>query len=399
MINIITNKITIILVSRTFSHICKCSMMSSRCIYAMRAMYHGLNALTNSNVMEQTNKKNHTALAKSLVDYSMDKTQGVPQHKESMLTHIISHRFQSAEIFDVMQENYLPILKYESNVLIDPRFTKELYTIKVFHDYFKDDIDWILATNDARAANFPHQTQTNQDWWVNLKIMSKIDKMFGLKTDPISYKVVPHDEKAGTGMFDHTTRGTLGILSYDTPTNQIVQITKKAITSDDIIDFNKNRLRGIVTTMETDRIDSTFCKDIIEKHKANFNTVNKAKFQDVINAHDACQQDLWSNIHLNDNYKRSISFVFFDPHSVNCTVDDMPKVNAFRNRFITLLPDRLYNLDKKSDLHLVERAALQAYKEEVDPLIIQKLMFLQNNGVIFNNNFLQILFTMSKLSP
>jgi hypothetical protein len=94
----------------------------------------------------------------------------------------------------------------------------------------------MYATGDARPATFPHQKQSNQDLWVNVKTKNSygdlIDNLIGLK-----HKVVPQDEKAGSGMFNHSTRGTIGLLNYDSQNNNI-QMTSNPINSQDLVDYN-----------------------------------------------------------------------------------------------------------------------------------------------------------------
>ena len=53
---------------------------------------------------------------------------------------------------------------------------------------------------------------------------------------------------------------------------------------------------------------------------------------------------------------------------------------------MSFLPDRLYNLDKKGN------RMLMAYRDTVDPEIIAKFQYLQNNvGLSFTNNFSEMI--------
>ena len=76
---------------------------------------------------------------------------------------------------------------------IDFSFIKELPVIQEYYNNFHNNIDWLIA----RPANFTHQKQSNQNWWVDLKTNpgKALDKVMG-----IQYKVVPRDKKGYKGM-------------------------------------------------------------------------------------------------------------------------------------------------------------------------------------------------------
>jgi hypothetical protein len=62
---------------------------------------------------------------------------------------------------------------------------------------------------------------------------------------------------------------------------------------------------------------------------------------------------------------------------------------AFESRMVSLLGDRLYNLDRPQDRRDVSKSMILAYRETVDPYIIQKLQHLHYNvGVALNPHFI-----------
>lgn len=65
-------------------------------------------------------------------------------------------------------------------------------------------------TIDAKPGNFPHQTQTNQDFWVCLKANFTFNN--------VKFRNTYQDEKSGMDMLKHSTRGSLGLLTYDSTT-------------------------------------------------------------------------------------------------------------------------------------------------------------------------------------
>jgi hypothetical protein len=235
-----TTRTTLCTIPR-LTHIVKRGMLSSKSVQVARAAYYCLNSLTNPQVMDKTSKNSQTTLAESLVDLSLDHTKGVVQHKTTILKHISNHRFASDDFY-AYYRTYNPKFKWEPNTHTDIRILNELPIIHEYSTKFDYNIDWVLATADSRAASFPHQIQSNQDFWVMLST--------GLnKTLNFGYKCVPQDEKSGMDMFKHTTRGSLGLLTYDQDGNN-VQVSREPAMS--LIEFNTKRLRDIRQGLEGD---------------------------------------------------------------------------------------------------------------------------------------------------
>jgi hypothetical protein len=367
-----TTRTTLCTIPR-LTHIVKRGMLSSKSVQVARAAYYCLNSLTNPQVMDKTSKNSQTTLAESLVDLSLDHTKGVVQHKTTILKHISNHRFASDDFY-AYYRTYNPKFKWEPNTHTDIRILNELPIIHEYSTKFDYNIDWVLATADSRAASFPHQIQSNQDFWVN--VMTKVDKSMGLGT----HKVVPQDEKSGMDMFKHSTRGSLGLLTYDQQSTN-VQITNKPILITDLIPYNRRRLHSINAGLDSDKVDYPY-KPILDKCEAYLNNKNKSIYE----IHNNIQDELWTGLQCHPLYNRSISFIFIKQvvYSPLTETED-----AFRNHFVSLLGDKMYDLNSRQDCRDVYKAMLIAYKTQVDSKVIDKLYHLHHQaGITLNTHFL-----------
>lgn len=106
--------------------------------------------------------------------------------------------------------------------------------MKEYISRFKNELESVHATLDT-------------------EIMVKI-----LKVKKITYQ----DDKSGMGMFKHSSKGSISVLSYDSSGNN-VQITSKPITITDIIKHNKNNLNKLKIALTNDGINkNTMMKNL-----------------------------------------------------------------------------------------------------------------------------------------
>jgi hypothetical protein len=177
------------------------SMMSGTSLHAARAAYHCAAVLVNTEMVDQITSLNYKPFVKPLIALSVDHQKGVPQHKTSLIKHALSQKFPSEDFFESFHQlENVPKVHWEPHTSVDVRVLNELPVLHTYYTHHHNDLDWVIATCDARPANFPHQIQTNQDFWVG--IIPKIDRAMGL-----SIKCVPQDEKSGMDMLRHTLEG------------------------------------------------------------------------------------------------------------------------------------------------------------------------------------------------
>jgi|SRR3978361_58906 len=353
-------------------HISKRHMLN-RSAYAARAAYHCLKTITSNSVLDDTTKKNKKPLIEEVANLSLDHQKGLPQHKTTLLKHIINDKFPIEDYYHIKKLQEWPQIQFEPNVTIDFRVLNELPVVEEYLHQFNSSVEKLLVTGDSLPGEFSHQKQSNQDFWVTIKTIA--DRSMGL-----GIKHIPHDEKSGKGMFTHTTRGTLGLITYDN--NTPIPFTTGNM---DLLRYNLDRLDSIHATLDPTLQKNT--KLLFNDFKSRLNALNENDHQKIILLNDEIQNALWNSLHCNPSYSRSISFVFtknmqYEPLS--------PSEQAFADKFISLLGDKFYSLDKTGDRRLIFRAMLIAYKETIDPQVISKLEYLQKGIEIgFNIHFLQ----------
>ena len=372
-------------------------MMSSRGLpYAARAAYHGLVALTTKSVLDQTTPQNHTALAQELAVYSINDQAGIPQLKTTIIKHMLSNKFRLQDFYSIAQlQQYSNLMKTQPhhtgtvNLYTDSRTLNELPTILEYIKRFHSNLEWVIATGDSVASNFPFQQQSNQDFWVMVKgSLEQKNRALALKLfemgneETVHYKCVPQDEKSGMDMFKRSTRGTLGYLTYDS--NGVVPFTTIAV---DLKNYNVNRLYSIEQALKADGLWGYYKKGVLH-YMDQFKNIDGTKVHDVRMLHEELQHYLWTELQIDPLFQRSISFIFTKHVEYESSSE---KALRFKTKFISLLEEQhTYNLDKRGDFRKVYCAMLRAYRETIDPDILSKIQHLQFKGKVeFNVHFLE----------
>ena len=275
-------------------------MMSSRCLHAGRAVYFGLQALTNDNVMKTSKQNTHEEIAKGLGKYALDYTQGIPQQKEAFMTHLMVKKFKTEHIYASLKD-IIPCLTY-NEMLVDSRVLKEIPVFLELYLKYTEDILNIHLTGDECNAYLGFKKQTNPDLLVTIKT----------NEDNFKTKVISLDEKGGMGMFDKSTQGSLGLIAHDSHYKNI-QVTSKEITGETLIKYNQKRLNGIQDGLKYDKLDIKPYLPIFNKYRPILNeALDKypTDFPKVITLHDTIQKELWSQIQCHPDYNRSVSLLF-----------------------------------------------------------------------------------------
>jgi hypothetical protein len=339
--------------------------------------------------MATTTKTNNNALMENLVELSINHNMGVIQHKSAFIRHLITHRFEGPIMYGLfgsrIQINNIVCVPGNT----DSRIINEFPVIQEYYQQFKPRITSIQANIDNQVGNFYAQKQTNQDFWVNIRT--------AFDNATIPKLIRPHDEKSGMGMFKHATRGTVGLLTYDTATEENIQIMSDTFTLNNLLDLDKKHLLSVINSMVHDNI---FDKDIhnpFKKQAENILNNSGSSFIEKQQAHRDYQQFMWDNFHTNPSYPRSISFIFPVVVDYNNPSEQDPRFGNFSEKFISLLGDKLYDLNKRGDCEAISKAMMVAYKDTVDPKIIEKLQHLQHTAnITFNSKFLEDLASMIK---
>ena len=155
-----------------------------------------------------------------------------------------------------------------------------------------------------KGLAFVVQKQSNQDFWVSVK--TKASQVFNNLLSMVRRSGhIPQDEKSGTGMFQSATRRTIGLLTYDSATNQNIQIMSEIYSLEQLIEIDRLNLRMIKSRLDYDKIDNNF-GNILQGAKYILNQKNKST-EDM---HNEYLHYMWENIQINPSYNRSVSFIF-----------------------------------------------------------------------------------------
>jgi hypothetical protein len=325
---------------------------------------------------------------KALVAFSLDDTKGVVQHKSTIRKHMINHKFYADDFFVPFSTLHdVPKFTWVPDARTDVRVLNEIRVIYEYYQTYHESIVSIEATMDMIPGNFTHQVQTNQDYLIKLFTFGNV-----------KFRHTYQDEKSGMDMFRHSTRGSIGLLTYDSATGANVQMTRDPITPEKLIEYNSKRLSGITEGLKNDGIlNESFNLVLGQCHTRvkSFDNIDLKNPQDIFDMHNGIQQELFHKIQRHPAYNRSISFIFTKHVEYPSYLD--PEFEAFAVRFKSLLGATMYDLDSSQDRKDIFKAMLIAYKTEVDPKVLEKLQYLQHGaGISFNVHFLQDIATLIK---
>jgi len=263
----------------TYVSFFKRTMISSRCMYAARAMYHAALLISNTDTINKLNKTNLEPLVNEMVQYALDDNKGIIQQKTTIFKHLSNQKFHGELFYEsFINQMKTTVVKYEPHVSVDVRTLNELKSLELYIKYFGKDVEWIYATLDNRSANFPYAQQTNPDFWVY------INKLLG-------FKGTYQDDKSGMDMLKHSSKGSIGVLTYNEE-GQNLQMTSNPITITDLISYNKTRLNKLLLVLQSQSIN----QELLDEARSIQNNMQGKSFEEVSNLHNDIQNILWRQI-------------------------------------------------------------------------------------------------------
>jgi len=350
------------------AHVIKRTMINSRCLHAAKAAYYCLSTISNDQVLHNTTKENKKPLVNSLLHYAMNHDNGIIQHKSKLTNHVLNHQFSANDFYESYQHLW-PNAKvtYVPEQQVKMHAMAEIPVLHQYHDTFGPDLIKTVSTFDSIKTEFPNQHQPNPDFLVY------IDRAMGL-----GKRATYQDEKAGVEMIRHSTRGSIGILTFDSE-GKIVPFTTEDLTLKKFYNTSSN---GITAGLKNDGLFDLFKSEISSLDLYKTNSTN-----DFIN-HQKYQQFIWNTFQSNPSYNRSVSFIF-DVHLKDLPINSETK--AFAADFCgALVSNHCYNLDKRQDCRDITKAMIFAYSKNYDPNLIKKLQYLQYDcNIEFNRKFLE----------
>ena len=356
--------------------------MLSRTYYMARTAYHVTTALLNNDMINQLKKDNHTPLVHALSDLALDPEKGIDQLKTSLCNHMIAETFLASDYYSKIPKQ---IGNTSINIIdakVSPNAMKEVAVVPKFTSRFGNEIINFQVNNDSIKGNFPNQKQTNHDFWLTLKssLCPSIYKRHG-----VDNVLRPQDEKAGAAMFENTTRGHIGVVYFD-KNFQNYQFMPTIVTKDTILEFNKNRIRGIRSVLKTDAVDPNIFDKKINYVASMVDAMKEMSIENIIELHTKIDEYLWVNIQCDPRFTRSISFVMADRLDLPLLLNKGPE---FEKEFLSKLSREIYNLDKIGERKEFFNKLFSTYFNTVDRKTGAKLEYLEKNiGLKFNSHFL-----------
>ena len=353
-------------------------MFNSRCLYAARTAYHCLKIITEPTMLDKISSENHTAFNKELGLFALNTTLGTPQHKKAILGHMLNYPMNAKTMYDLSKY----ATKIITNEPIGPsaHILTELPVCEAFLDRYSSDVLSVTITSDTIPLIVDGQKQTNFDYLT--KITTNLDRMLGLSQRPETLTRI-QDCKDGSSIFKHSTRGSMGIVTFD-KNGKNIQTTPYPILETDLKLFNENRLKYLSIYLKRNQLLSYFSNSINQCYKE----LNSTK--SIFDINLAIENILWHDIQRHPKFPRSISFVFLQK------VDFVTNSSNFEQSLINSLSslrdaNKPYSLDKKGDAKEFYAILLKTYYKEVDKNIYKNLLFLQQFGIKFNSTFNEVL--------
>lgn len=359
-------------IKETYYRIQKRTMINSRCFVTAKTAFNCLSTLTSKDILDTTTTDNQTSFNTSIGKITLNSLLGTPQHKRAILGHMLNHKLNTKTLYSLSAHNDL--IKTTEAGGPGSHIITELATSEAYLTRFRDCIKEYEVTSDTKTiTDVDGQKQTNFDFIVSI---------LGLKQKN-NFVTRIQDCKEGGGILRHSTRGSIGIITFDKNGNNI-QTTPTIIDESMLLSYNRKRLESLEIFLETKKIQDIFIDTIIKCKKE----LNSGK--SIFDINKTIEDILWNEVQRNPVFPRSVSFVFLQKVDFDTSTHDVSsqlRLNLDPSRN-ALKP---YNLDKKGDMKEYYTILLKVYKKEVDPLIYDKLKYLQLSGIQFNTFFLDIL--------
>lgn len=356
-------------------------MFNSRCFVTLSTVIHCLKTITQEKILDSTTPTNFKTFDESLGLLALNYSLGTPQHKRSCLSHMLNHKLNVKTLYELSKHQDV-IVTYEPEGPSLNTIT-ELPVAETFLDYFKKDVKNFIVTSDTITTKESWTKQSNNDYQVT--ITSKLDRLLCIKR--------LHDCKEGTGIFKHTTRGSLGIITFD-GNNNVIQTTSNLINASTLIRYNHERLNGLEVFLKQEGLLHYFEKSLVSCKK------HLESCKSIFDTNLVIENILWNEFQCHPKFPRSVSFVFLHKTDFDNIIPDEKFKNLVNHLETNLSQEsknaRLFNLDKRGHAKEFFTTLLKGYKKEVDPLIYEKLLHLKNSGINLNTFFNEILHSCMK---
>lgn len=342
-------------------------MISARCMYASRAIYYSLKAMTSPDIFkEKTNKEKTRALTKQLIALHDDHHKGAVQHKSVFVTAATpTKKFTTNDLSDLIKFNTNTEIPKE--ISYDGRVFKEITATKEITETYGPFVK-VYMNFDSKDIIAYKQNQARPDF------------IFSILGNDNS--IIPRvmDEKAGVHMLETSSKGTLGILTYDISSGipQNVPILGYPVTPPNLLTVDRRNLGRLQLSFENDNVAPELSDKIAKQGTYILNESEKKPLE----IHENYMSFIWNKVQKNQLFKRSASIII--TKQINFQ-ELTPEEQQFHNDFYSKLENRTYNISKYGDRIQITKAAFYAFSRQ-DPDLLFNLTHLHKEGLL-NNDF------------
>lgn len=352
-------------------------MLKTRCmIQAARAALNVLDTISKDTIIHSTANNVEVVLGTALGSLCLDDQKGILQQKTSLAKHMIPHKFPLMSFYDNIISQYKNLSigatpRIGSDLVVDPRSLNEVKVIEQLISRYGSGYLWIIATGDSAASFFKNQVQqSHPDVWAAIKCIT-------MQNNIAQYNYLAYDEKSGTNMFKHSTKGTLGYITYDS--EGIHSFLKDQVC---LKEYNQIRITNIGQALRSDGLWKSY-EIPIKEFSNEFYKTDKKDISKLCKLQENMQDFLVCNVQTNPLFQRNISMVF----TQRVQFEDLPQINDFSNRLAFYLKkceqsndlyrdDRFYDLNVIGHKKVIYKSMLCAYEDVIDPLIRKKIKYV-----------------------
>lgn len=360
-------------------------MFAPKCSFFSRTVFVCMRSVLSSNVTDKISVNDHSSFNSETCSLALKHQLGTPQHKKTVLSHLFNHQYNIRQAYNLSkfknkintQETCGP----SSNVLT------ELPIMENYLDVWDFEVKSVEILSDVIQTPLEGQKQPNMDYSVDLYQHDDHNHVL----DPITRY---HDAKDGKHMFVHSTRGSLGLLTFDEKLKNI-QTMSEDVTSDRLIAFNKNRLNSLRQYLERPDLCKfkLYCEPYIKACEDELEQCKRGK--SIFDVNPIIENILWNGIQRHHMFPRSISFIFLQKIKFDdqLAIGDSSAESYYRFQYefgTSFKEDKLYSLDNFAARREFYHILLKTYKN-VDPSMKDKFLYLQQNGIQLTKAFEEVL--------
>ncbi len=315
-------------------------------------------------------RKNNFSLIKAQMEFMTNPSLGILQIKSDLGFNMFLPRNFPMRIYEEAYHSLYPgdkiikIADETADKLRDGRIYPEYHTAKLYGQTFKE-VETIIITGDFLRMDQGSFLGIDQPF---------PDFQIYLRTPSGEIKITYGDLKQGRAAFERTANGTIGIITVDASSKELIPIWKNPTSSPEIIENYQHQLRMLKHIVPPEIGSSHAVSLAIDENWTSLSLEISNKNNTIVAATEAMQKALW-NIQRSP-LKRSVNVIlidYFDPAPQ--TEEESAFIERFKARFFKEENGLDFSKPKYIQTHLKDAYSVYA---ELDPSIKKRLEFVHH---------------------